>query len=125
MVLERTNEVWTWLDMLVNSIQCSSRGQKLTTHLPSWLNYHQGGTKFTRLLPASVIAQAAATQLYLLGENGPFDTNSKLVGMGNRCLACISHNREDFPGELTKCTRPIKDGGTKHFEVWIGTLHWC
>ena len=109
----------------MNSIQCISHGQKPTTHLPSRLNYCQGGTKFARFLVASIIAQAAATQPYHLGENGPSYTNSKLVGIDNRCSACISHNRADFPGKLTKCTRPIKGfGGTKHFEVWTGTLHW-
>ena len=81
MVIQGTNQVWSWLEKLVNSIQCNSLRQKPTTHLPSQLNYQQGGTKFTRLLAASVIAQAAATQPYHFGEDGPFDNDSKLVGM--------------------------------------------
>ena len=95
------------------------------TYHSCWLNYGQGGTKFTRLLATFIIAQAVVTQPYHLGENGTFDTDSKLVGIDNRCSTCISHNRADFPGKLTKCARPIKGfGGTKYFEVWTGTLIW-
>ena len=56
---------------------------------------------------------------------GTFDTDSRLVGIDNRCSGCISHRREDFPGELTECKRAIKGfGGARTYNVWQGTLQW-
>ena len=56
---------------------------------------------------------------------GTFDTDSRLVGIDNRCSECISHKRSDFPGELLECKRAIKGfGGSRTYNVWQGTLQW-
>ena len=54
-----------------------------------------------------------------------WDTDSGLVGIDKRCSACLSHDPDDFIGEITQCNRLIKGfGGTHHFDVFIGTLKW-
>ena len=43
----------------------------------------------------------------------PFDTDSRRVGIDNRCSVCITHKRFDIPWEITPCNRAIKGfGGT-------------
>jgi hypothetical protein len=60
-----------------------------------------------------------------ISEGGPFDTDSSLIGIDNRCSGCITHIRTDIPGELVECSRAIKGfGGTKVFRVWTGTIAW-
>ena len=98
---------------------------KPTGQLKRRLNSDQGSLKLLRLDAASVLALSISAQDKHLGEMDRFDTDSNMVGMDNRCSGCTSHVRSDFPDELKKCTRPIKGfGGTRHFEVWRGTIHW-
>lgn len=57
--------------------------------------------------------------------NSVFDTDSSLVGVDNRCSACISHEKKDFIGELTPVNRAIKGfGGVRKFPVQKGQLKW-
>ena len=55
-----------------------------------------------------------------------FDTDSKLVGIDNRCSACISHDITDFVGTLTESNRTIKGfGGIRHTsQILTGTIKW-
>jgi len=54
-----------------------------------------------------------------------FDANSELVGIDNRSSVCMSPHRLDFIGKLIKSKRFIKAfGGTKSFDIYIGTLKW-
>ena len=55
-----------------------------------------------------------------------FDTDSKLVGIDNRCLACILHDITDFVGTLTETNRIIKGfGGIHHtLQIMTGTIKW-
>ena len=81
--------------------------------------------KWTRLMACSVIAMSADHQERYTEEGGPFDTDSSLIGIDNRCSACISHKREDFLGSLVECHRSVKGfGGARHFKVWQGTIRW-
>ena len=49
-----------------------------------------------------------------------------MIGVDNRCSACITHVCEDMPGELVPCHCSIKGfGGAKVWEVWHGTIKWC
>ena len=65
-------------------------------------------------------------QTYHVSESIVFDTDSQLVGIDNRCLACITHVCEDMPGELIPCHRSIKGfGGSKVWNVCHGTIKWC
>jgi hypothetical protein len=60
-----------------------------------------------------------------LKECGPFDSDSELVGIDNRCSGCITHVRTDIPGEIPPSNRVIKGfGGTQFASVWLGTIHW-
>lgn len=54
-----------------------------------------------------------------------FDTNSKEVGIDNRCTACISHVETDFVGPLKRSDKAIKGfGGATTRKLKIGMLRW-
>ena len=54
-----------------------------------------------------------------------FDTDSAVVGIDNRCTACMSYDRSDFVGELRKTTSAIRGfEGTRVYDVYIGTIQW-
>lgn len=54
-----------------------------------------------------------------------FDTDSKGVGIDNRCSACISDDIDDFEGAVHETDRVIKGfGGTRTTGVKVGTLKW-
>ena len=54
-----------------------------------------------------------------------FDTDSKSIGINNRCSACISHDLNDFVGEVHKSDRVIKGfAGTRTTNVKKGTVLW-
>ena len=64
-------------------------------------------------------------QSYNVSEVPPFDTDSQVVGIDNRCSACITNIRSDIPGEIVACHRSIRGfGGTKVLNVWMGTIKW-
>ena len=64
-------------------------------------------SKLLRLYVASVVAMAASSHANSVAESGPFDTDSDIVGIDNRCSGCITHVRSDIPGELQECRRII------------------
>ena len=77
------------------------------------------------LIAMSTAASTTAGNSYT--TCAPFDTDSRPAGIDNRCSGCISHDRNNFPGELRQCNRAIKVfGGERMFRVWIGTIqrHW-
>lgn len=54
-----------------------------------------------------------------------YDTDAGLVGVDNRCSACISHDSDDFIGPLEDSNRVIKGyGGTRTTGVKTGTIKW-
>ena len=51
------------------------------------------------------------------------DTYLGMIGIYNIFSACMSHNPDDFIGQLHECKRVIKElGGQIHFNIKIGTL---
>ena len=83
-------------------------------------------TRMTRTLAYTAIIAMTTRQNYNVSEAIPFDTDSQMIGVDNRCSACITHVRADMPGDLTPCHRSIKGlGGAKIWEVWRGTIKWC
>ena len=55
-----------------------------------------------------------------------FDTDSKTIGVDNRCSACISYDEKDFISDLRPSMRSIKGfGGIRHNgTVMTGTIQW-
>ena len=54
-----------------------------------------------------------------------FDTDSHVIGLDNRCSACISNKLEDFEGPVQKTNRTIKAfAGEKVTNVYTGTIVW-
>ena len=73
----------------------------------------------------SVVMSTAPQQSYNVAEVPPFNTNSQLVGVDNRCSACITNVRSDIPGEIVACNRSIKGfRGAKVWNVWMGMIKW-
>ena len=54
-----------------------------------------------------------------------FDTDSRCIGIDNRCSTCISHCIDDFTGPLNDVNRLIKGfGGEYVWNVKMGTIVW-
>ena len=52
-------------------------------------------------------------------------SGSDIIGINNENSACMSHNPEDFVGNLQEFKRTIKDfGGQNHYNMHIGTIKW-
>jgi hypothetical protein len=52
-------------------------------------------------------------------------TDSEIVGIDNRCTACISHDPNDFEGDLEPSNRVVKGfGGSRTRNVKSGTIRW-
>ena len=76
-------------------------------------------TGTTIMCLAGVVGKEAGSSI------ATFDTDSELVGIDNRSSVCMSPHRSDFIGKLIKSKRFIKAfGGTKSFDIYIGTLKW-
>ena len=82
-------------------------------------------TRIMHTLAYTAINAMSTRQNYNVSEAIPFNTDSQMIGVDNRCSACITHVRGDMPGELVPCHRSIKGfGGAKVWEVWCGTIKW-
>ena len=54
-----------------------------------------------------------------------FDTDTKAIGIDNRCSACISHDINDFVGPVHKSDKVISAfGGRQQMRVYKGTIVW-
>ena len=54
-----------------------------------------------------------------------FDTDTKAIGIENRCSACISHDIDDFVGPVHKSDKVISAfGGRQQMRVYKGTIVW-
>ena len=54
-----------------------------------------------------------------------FDTDSGPIGIDNRCSVCMSNDKGDFVGELTKTFKYINGfNGTNRHTVYEGTIEW-
>ena len=52
-----------------------------------------------------------------------FDTDTKAIGIDNRCSACISHDINDFVGPVHKSDKVISAfGGRQQIRVYKGTI---
>ena len=73
-----------------NNIHCSRQRVDYTNGLACKLAY-------TALIAMST------HQTCHVSESIPFDMDSQMVRIDNRCSACITHVREDMAGELILC----------------------
>ena len=71
----------------------------------------------TGLIVMSVMAMRTEN-MSIKHHKAYFDTDSKSIGIDNRCSACISHDLNDFVGEVYKTDRVIKGfAGTRTTNV--------
>ena len=77
-----------------------------------------------RVMAMSVVAMSIkGTGAY--ENNAHFDTDSTMVGVDNRCSACISSDIKDFDGPVMDTNRTIKGfAGSKVRNVKTGTIAW-
>ena len=83
-------------------------------------------TGLMRTIACTAIIAMSTRQNYNVSEAIPFDTDSQMIGVDNRCSVSITHVCADMPGELVPCHRSIKGfGSVRVWEVWCGTIKWC
>ena len=124
MTVERTAE--RMLEWMIQQTDHWGRRQRGRTSSPTLTHRKVGwSSKLLRMYVAAVVAMAAGARASSIAESDPFDTDSAVVGIDNRCSGCITHVRTDIPGELRECKRVVKGfGGERQFRVWTGTIHW-
>jgi Reverse transcriptase (RNA-dependent DNA polymerase) len=117
-------------DMLVRNSKWLQRGTKTHRYYQTRSIAHQvAGTRGRhRLASAMAMAMVIAMEHRTNGKSlnmATFDTDSRSIGIDNRCTACISDNTKDFIGELKPSMREIKGfGGSRTTKVMIGTIKW-
>lgn len=74
----------------------------------------------------TIIAATAATTTLSNNERiVPFDSDSRLIGIDNRCTACISHDIRDFVGHVEDTNIKMRGyAGTRTKPLKRGTLRW-
>ena len=73
----------------------------------------------------ALMANQKSTYTIAQQRNAKFDTDSKSIGVDNRCSACISNDIDDFIGNVTDSKRTIKGfGGTNINNIMTGTILW-
>ena len=88
--------------------------------------HHQSQNSKRRLISLTALIAMSAKETTMHTNTSIFDTDSKSVGIDNRCSACISHDIRDFIGPLRESNRTIKGfGGIKHTStIMSGTIKW-
>ena len=83
------------------------------------------GRRVKTLIAFTALAMSSQTRKEPNQRTTTFDTDSKIIGVDNRCSACISNEPSDFITELKPCGRSIKGfGGARTENVMAGTLKW-
>ena len=73
----------------------------------------------------AALAMSSKTAVKIGQHVASFDTDSEIIGVDNRCSACISHEAADFITPLQPTKRTIKGfGGARTTNVMSGTLLW-
>ena len=110
------NGVGDWIERVASSPSHTRRRRILRT-----VTRHRCTT---RIMAMSVLAMQANATISTERESH-FDTDSGLVGIDNRCSACISHEPSDFDGPLEKSNLIVKGfGGSRATNIKVGTLRW-
>ena len=115
------DQINLYVDHTVTSIQ-STMGYK------SYKNKRRITTKHNRCQhnrsPKSILA-FTSTVKHRSRKLIPFDSDSDIIGIDNRCSGCISHVKEDFRGTLKKSNKIIHGfGGSEVSHIQEGTLYW-
>ena len=117
-----TQPMVQYVTKYVESIQIQPHTNNI--HFSHWRVHCTTG--LAHKLAYTAIITMSTCQTCHISKSIPFDTDSQMVRIDNRCSACITHVCEDMPGELNLCHRSIKGfGGAKVWDVWHGTIKWC
>ena len=114
------------LILLNNNMQTygKPRTYSVRTHRPVKIQLTNKPYKPKAIAMIALAMQTQATY-NASAHNITFDTDSRPIGIDNRCTACISHKVEDFTGPLIDTNRNIKGfGGTRTSNLKLGTLKW-
>ena len=73
------------------------------------INIH---TKARQILAMTTVFNTEATSsAHTTRKVQPWDSDSGLIGIDNRCLVYMSHDPTDFMGDLQECKRIVKGFG--------------
>ena len=96
------------------------------TLLPCYWNRKRIPNTFLNMVMANEVVAMVSTNSEgeIIHDNIEiFDSDSDKVGIYNRCSACISHDKNDFEGPVTKVNQSIKGfGGERVTNVYKGTI---
>ena len=106
---QRTTRVRRYLTAIYNQVGTSIR------HRSRWKKVRRPLCVYTTTLRQGNSQQRSVR----------FDSDSKLVGIDNRCSACISPDINDFVGRIVKTDNTITGfGGTTITKVYRGAIAW-
>ena len=121
-------EQWcnTTIDSKVNSYENRKRLQMRMKIARKHCNTHRHGKRNASMIAMVAIMAMSTRHSMPHSAQAHFDTDSKPIGIDNRCSACISHDIKDFVGTLQTCNRTIKGfGGVSHTSnIMTGTIKW-
>ena len=115
-----------------------TKGDKMTNKIIKlkYKNYPKGSRTYNALAKArtrsntvhaftTTMANQTSTIKPMARSIPNWDSDSGMIGIDNRCSACMSHIPSDFIGPLHPSDRTIKGfGGTRHYNVFKGTIKW-
>jgi hypothetical protein len=135
MITKTCTKIGTYLDQKINNIRINHQC-RLKTKMQKHKYNHLCDTahKMSRwkssrgksLVIMAAIAMSTEASAKVGQKLISFDTDSKTIGVDNRCTACISCNETDFISDLRPSNRSTKGfGGAKyHGTIMVGTLLW-
>ena len=119
--------------MILASLQAFQ--QSIESYIYSWkttrkrkhqhcFNYQTRSHHYTKI-KNEIITTCQSTTHNIDTKQLGFDSDSDIIGIDNRCSACISHVKSDFQGSLKRTNKIIQGfGGHKTQQLMEGTLHW-
>ena len=95
-------------------------------HKQQVLRYRKTTLILTYLLKYTTLALKAESMAILMDQRSEaFDIDLAIVGIDNRCSACISHSIKDIIGLLRDTIRVVKGfGGSKFIYLKQSTIKW-
>lgn len=119
-------------------VYMTEKAYRWFTYIDTWvysfkrvrIKHHQsnGETRSSRnhrYTRAKTVVVMPSTSSPVYDPDISFDSDSRLIGVDNRCSACITHVREDIPGKIVPSNRTIQAFTEKHIHnVYTGTIHW-
>ena len=125
-IRDRFKAVTTLISTKIDELSRNTAPIRRSTQSYRHGNFHRRRKSKSIAAMAAVLMVASAQSRQVVHQSAQFDTDSKPIGIDNRCSACISHDIKDFIGPLKESDRTIKGfGGIRHTsQIMVGTIKW-